>query len=210
MNPGRNQDWNEIPMQPLDAIGKKNPFAELISGDSKISARASEAVVSPLPEAAASSKSVSRSPEAAASSKSVSPSSTKRTRFSDAKDIIEYEMSPQDRRNSWNSRNIPRTLVNLGRIAQTHGMVASYPKSAVDNGVECMIRIEPSPVVDEICRIKDKHRQAVLAEQRRQQAEGGEVDAEKLCEVAAEHSDRSVEIAKSSWWLDRMNYRSFI
>lgn len=140
-----------------------------------------------------------------------SPPITKRVHFSDNEDsTIEYEMSPQDLRNSWHSTNIPRTLVNLGRISQIHGMVASYPKSSVERGIECMIRIEPSPIIFQIDKIKDEHRKAVLAEQRRQQMDGVEVDAEKLCAVAAKQSERSVEIAKSSWWLDRMNYRSFV
>ena len=113
--------------------------------------------------------------------------------------------------------------MNLERIFHLHGMPVSYPKTAVEAGIECMIRIEPSPIICEIDRMKEKHRQAVLEEQRRQRIASlavtshvrsgetdEEVDADKLCAVAAENSERCVEIACSSWWLERMNYRSFV
>ena len=113
--------------------------------------------------------------------------------------------------------------MNLEGIFDLHGMAVSYPKSAVEAGIECMIRIEPSPIICEIERMKKKHKRAVLKEQRRQRIASlsvashlrsgetdEEVNADKLCAVAVENSERCVEITSSSWWLERMNYRSFV
>ena len=130
---------------------------------------------------------------------------TKSVHFSDKDDLIEYEVSPPDLSNSWCATNILRTLENLDRISSHRGLRVSYPR-AVQQGKECMVRMEPPLVIEEILRIREKHREAVLKEQARQ-VSSGKIDADALGKVAIANSERGVEIASSSWWLERMNYR---
>ena len=164
-----------------DAGAKKNLFADLIQNSCA-------KVISP------------------SSSPSPPPMATKRVNFSDKDELIEYEVSPKDVRNSWYAKNIPRTLENMDRISHHKGNKVSYPKS-IHNGQECMIHIEPSSVINELLRITERHRGAVLKEQARQVGEGI-ADAEALGKIALETSERGVEIASSTWWLQRMNYGS--
>ena len=179
----RNAEWNDIPIAspPLTCVikdanaAKNNLFAELVG--------------------------LKVTPEVFASKVP-----TKSVHFStDKDDLIEYEISPQDLRNSWYTTDIPRTLENLDSISYHRGLKVSYPES-VYQGKECMIRIEPPAVIDEIIKIKEKHREAVLKEQARQ-VSSGKTDADALGKAALAHSERGVEIASSSWWLERMNYR---
>ena len=130
---------------------------------------------------------------------------TKSVHFSEKDDLIEYEVCPQDLSNSWCATNILRTLENLDRISYHRGLRVSYPR-AVHQGKECMVRMEPPLVIEEILRIREKHREAVLKEQARQ-VSSGKIDADALGKVALANSERGVEIASSSWWLERMNYR---
>ena len=50
--------------------------------------------------------------------------------------------------------------------------------------------------------------EAVLTEQARQMS-SGKTDADALGKVATTNSERGAEIAASSWWLGRMNYRDY-
>ena len=135
------------------------------------------------------------------------PPRTKHVHFFNEDDLIEYEVTSQDMRNSWSTRNIPRTLENLDRMSYHRGLKVSYPKS-VHQGKECIIRMEPTHVIDELLKLRGKHREAVLKEQA-SQVSSGKVDANALGKVAAANSERGVEIASSSWWLGRMNYRVY-
>ena len=67
---------------------------------------------------------------------SVTPLSprAKRVHFSNEDDLIKYEVTSQDIKNSWYTQNIPRSLLNLNRIATIRGLRVSYPKS-VHQGV---------------------------------------------------------------------------
>ena len=63
----------------------------------------------------------------------------KRVHFSNEDDLIKYEVTSQDIKNSWYTQNIPRSLLNLNRIATIRGLRVSYPKS-VHQGKECMVQ----------------------------------------------------------------------
>lgn len=178
----RNADWNDIPIAPppltcaVKDTGTKKNLFAELVG-LKVTP---EAFASKLP--------------------------TKSVHFSTDKDyMIEYEVSPQDPRNYWHTTDISRTLENLDSIYYHRGLKVSYPRS-VYKGQECMVRIEPPAVIDEIIRIKEKHLEAVLKEQARQ-VDSSKPDADALAKVALAHSERGVEIASSTWWLERMNYR---
>jgi len=127
---------------------------------------------------------------------------TKNLRFSTMEDEIKYEITPDDIKNSWNVLNVPTTLQNIKMISQHRGIAVSYSDSAYIPGKTCMVHIEPSPLIGEILRMSDRHRQAVFAEQGRQRMEG-DPDVEKLGEVARMHSKWGVELTLSSWWLER-------
>ncbi|KAL7527640.1 hypothetical protein ACHAWF_002256 [Thalassiosira exigua] len=92
-------------------------------------------------------------------------------------------------------------------IYQHRGIAVSYFTQGIARpGHTCMVRMEMPEVIDEIERVKDKHRRAVLGEQARQ-AMLGTMDAESLRKASCDSSKRCVEMASSSWWLKRMNYR---
>ena len=87
----------------LDAVGvKKNLFAELVVGSLKKSSVAPVTFASKVP--------------------------TKSVHFSADKDdhLIEYEISPEDLRNSWYTTDIPRTFENLDSISYHRGLKVSY------------------------------------------------------------------------------------
>lgn len=78
-----------------------------------------------------------------------------------------------------------------------------------------MVHIEPRPLIGEVVAARDRHREAVFKEQERQRmmmngdgsgdavAAAGLLDVEQLGKVAATYSRWGVELASSSWWLER-------
>jgi hypothetical protein len=131
------------------------------------------------------------------------PTQPQNVRFSISDDIIEYDITPEDVKNSWLTLDIPRTLHNIEMISLHRGIAVSYSEAAHIPGKTCMVHIEPSPLINEITEMCRRHRDSVLAEQREQRRDGGRVDAEKLASVAAKYSRWGVNLALSNWWLDR-------
>ena len=135
----------------------------------------------------------------------------KGVRFSAAEDaILPSSLSPQsDLAHAWDASDIPRKLRNFERIAHHRGMTVCYPASLetqAARGRAVMIRIEPSPLIGQLIKLREAHRTAVLGEQGRQRS-GGIEDIAALDEVSRESSERGKEIARSSWWLKRYDYR---
>ena len=135
----------------------------------------------------------------------------KGVRFSATEDdILPPSLSSQsDLAHAWDASDIPRKLRNFERIAHHRGMTVCYPASLetqAARGRAVMIRIEPSPLIGQLIKLREAHRAAVLGEQGRQRS-GGIEDIAALDEVSRESSERGKEIARSSWWLKRYDYR---
>ena len=132
--------------------------------------------------------------------------------FSRAPDALiqGYTKTPADLENSWSDTDVPRILKNQTHICKVQGMSVSYPADiaqALHRQRKTFItRIESVDVNDVLTQKRRMHMQMVLAEQQRQR-QAGEVDAEELGKVSAKYSARNIEIANSSWWLDRFKYR---
>ena len=134
-------------------------------------------------------------------------SKSKQVRFSYSNDTTEFETSASDVKAAWLKDDISRKLQNFQQIYRHQGMTCHYPQSAHGHRSKaCMVRLEPSQVISEIVRNREEHRLAVLNEQARQK-EAGVVDADALMKVSSSLSERCVELASSSWWLERMKYR---
>jgi len=69
-----------------------------------------------------------------------------------------------------------------------------------------MTRTELIDINNTLTQNRRMHMRMVLAEQHRQRQIDA-VDVEELGKVSAKYSARNVEIANSSWWLERFNYR---
>ncbi|KAL7532092.1 hypothetical protein ACHAWF_006301 [Thalassiosira exigua] len=139
----------------------------------------------------------------------------RRVRFSDERTVLENPHGSRDAtNNAWYRTDVPRTLRNLELIYRHRGIAVSYPASAVSGasrpGRTCMVRMETPAVIDEIERVKDEHRRAVLGEQARQRASSGArtaADVEALRRASCDRTSRCVEMCSCSWWLKRMDYR---
>ena len=68
-----------------------------------------------------------------------------------------------------------------------------------------MIRVASPNIDNTLTQNRVGHMKMVLAEQQRQR-QSDVVDVEELRSVSVKHSARNVEIANSSWWLERFNY----
>ena len=96
-------------------------------------------------------------------------------------------------------------------ISAHWGIKVSYSSIAANTlGKTTMVHIEPINLIDCMEQSRDRYDQAVLREQDRQRTGGeyeennGMLDVDKLGAVASKYSKwGSVELALSSWWLDR-------
>ena len=151
------------------------------------------------------------------------PRTPTQVRFSTMEDIITYEVTPEDIKKSWNVLNVPQTLKNIEMISRHRGISVIYSDSAYTVGKTCMVHIEPVPLINEVLVARERHRTAVFREQARLKKEdkellessssccatqnNGDDDdddvEEQLAQVAARYSRWGVELALSSWWLER-------
>mmetsp|Transcript_26673 Transcript_26673/g.63262 ORF Transcript_26673/g.63262 Transcript_26673/m.63262 type:complete len:263 (+) Transcript_26673:162-950(+) len=121
-----------------------------------------------------------------------------------------HSKTPADLENTWSDTDIPRILKNQANICKTKGMSVSYPADSAQTlhrqRKTCMTRIELVDMNNALTQNRRLHMRMVLAEQHRQR-QAGKVDAEELSKVSAKYSARNIEIANSSWWLERFKYR---
>ena len=133
----------------------------------------------------------------------------KHVQFACSDEELTYEETNDDSKNSWlniDISNVIEAIENEGRdMIVSFGPTGRSTPEDLDlfnNHKACMVRIQKRRLINEMLGQRNLSRQSVLEEQARQKAEGT-VDVVKLCSVASEMSQWWVELAKSSWWLNR-------
>mmetsp|Transcript_32295 Transcript_32295/g.73224 ORF Transcript_32295/g.73224 Transcript_32295/m.73224 type:complete len:374 (+) Transcript_32295:55-1176(+) len=123
----------------------------------------------------------------------------------------ENAKTPADLENSWSHSDIPRLLQNLSLIFKVQGISVSYPAASAQElhrqRKTFMTRIALASIDNTLTQNRVGHMKMVLAEQQRQR-QSNVVDVEELRKVSAKYSARNIEIANSSWWLERFNYET--
>jgi len=125
-------------------------------------------------------------------------------------DLIQgYSKTPEDLQNTWYDTDIPRILKNQALICKVKGMSVSFPVDSAQalhrQRKTFMTRIELVDMNNVLMQNRRMHMRMVLAEQHRQR-QAGEIFVEELGKVSAKYSARNIEIANSSWWLERFKY----